>query len=104
MYYISGGLFYKYIQHTLVLLSKIFLLIEWINKITIFLDILEPVIQEETKVCDYCNLYINPTLLNGLTHVVKMKPVDPVMFLAEWLLLNNPFQPQFPADIAVTQT
>lgn len=69
-----------------------------------FLDVLDPVITEETKVCDYCSLYLNPTLLNGLTHLVKTKPVDPVLFLAEWLLMNNPFQPRFPADIAITET
>lgn len=65
---------------------------------------LEPIISEEGKVVDYCSLYINPTLLNGLTDLVKMKPVDPVLYLAEWLLMNNPFQPRFPPDIAVLQT
>lgn len=59
---------------------------------------------EEAKVSDYCGLYLNPILLEGLTHLVKKKPVDPVLFLAEWLLKNNPFQPRFPVDIAVTET
>lgn len=59
---------------------------------------------EEAKVTDYCSLYLNPTLLEGLTHLVKTKPVDPVLYLAEWLLKNNPFQPRFPPDIAVTET
>lgn len=71
---------------------------------TIVLDVLEPIITEEGKVTDYCSLYISPTLLNGLTQLVKIKPVDPVLYLAEWLLKNNPFQPRFPPEIAVLKT
>lgn len=67
-------------------------------------SILEPIVQEVEKVTDYCGQYVNPTLLAGLTELVRVKPVDPILYLAEWLLLNNPFQPRFPDDVAVTPT
>ncbi|KAI4457723.1 nucleoside diphosphate kinase [Holotrichia oblita] len=67
-------------------------------------NVLEPFIHEFEKVQDYCNLYVNPTLLNGLTALVKAKPADPVMYLAEWLLRNNPYQPQFSKDINLLPT
>ncbi|GJQ68928.1 hypothetical protein Trydic_g6115 [Trypoxylus dichotomus] len=67
-------------------------------------SILEPFICEHEKVNDYCGLYINPTLLDGLTALVKTKPIDPIMYLAEWLLRNNPFQPRFSKDINLLPT
>lgn len=59
---------------------------------------------ENEKVWDYCNLYVNTTLLDGLTELVRVKPIEPILFLAEWLLLNNPFQPRYPNEIAVLPT
>ncbi|KAJ8973949.1 hypothetical protein NQ317_013389 [Molorchus minor] len=59
-------------------------------------SILEPILVDEDKVTDYINLNLRETLLKGLTQVVRVKPIDPVLFLAEWLLLNNPYQPSFP--------
>jgi nucleoside-diphosphate kinase len=35
---------------------------------------------------------VNPTLLKGLTIVCKEKPEDPVRFLANWLIENNPYR------------
>ncbi|EEZ98594.1 nucleoside diphosphate kinase homolog 5 [Tribolium castaneum] len=67
-------------------------------------SILEPIICDQYKVEDYCNLYINPTLLKGLVELVRKKPVDPIIFLAEWLLMNNPFQPQVPYKYATAPT
>ncbi|KAJ3665486.1 hypothetical protein Zmor_000979 [Zophobas morio] len=67
-------------------------------------SILEPIIQDQFKVEDYCNLYVNPTLLNALTTLVRRKPVDPIIFLAEWLLMNNPFQPTVPYTYAMAPT
>ncbi|KAL5964460.1 hypothetical protein TSMEX_007800 [Taenia solium] len=43
---------------------------------------------------EYLSKNVIPTLLAGLTEVCKKKPKDPVMFLAEWLLRNNPNQPE----------
>ncbi|XP_018567234.1 nucleoside diphosphate kinase homolog 5-like [Anoplophora glabripennis] len=64
-------------------------------------SILEPLISDEDKATDYIVNYIKPTLLDGLTQLVRVKPLDPIIFLAEWLLLNNPFQPRFPERIAL---
>ncbi|XP_063217470.1 nucleoside diphosphate kinase homolog 5-like isoform X2 [Bacillus rossius redtenbacheri] len=46
---------------------------------------------------------VNPTLLEGLAELCKVKPVDPVVWLADWLLLNNPNKPTVdnPALLAV---
>ncbi|CAL8083792.1 unnamed protein product [Calicophoron daubneyi] len=42
---------------------------------------------------DYLARNVNPTLLRGLTEVCKQKPKDPVPWLADWLLANNPNRP-----------
>ncbi|XP_047412613.1 nucleoside diphosphate kinase homolog 5 [Sciurus carolinensis] len=43
---------------------------------------------------DYLNLYVTPTLLEGLTELCKHKPTDPFIWLADWLLQNNPNKPK----------
>lgn len=43
---------------------------------------------------DYLAKAVNPTLLKGLTELCKKKPADPVMWLADWLLENNPNKPK----------
>ncbi|XP_078506809.1 nucleoside diphosphate kinase homolog 5 [Lissotriton helveticus] len=42
---------------------------------------------------DYLSLFVNPTLLAGLTALCKHKPADPITWLANWLLKNNPNKP-----------
>ncbi|KAK6187437.1 hypothetical protein SNE40_005468 [Patella caerulea] len=42
---------------------------------------------------DYLSKVVNPTLLKGLTAVCKQKPRDPLVWLADWLLENNPNKP-----------
>ncbi|KAG5445754.1 NME NM23 member 5 [Clonorchis sinensis] len=42
---------------------------------------------------DYLTRHVNPTLLRGLTEVCKQKPKDPIPWLADWLLDNNPNKP-----------
>ena len=37
---------------------------------------------------------VYPTLLKGLTILCKEKPEDPVRFLANWLISNNPYKPR----------
>ena len=37
---------------------------------------------------------VYPTLLKGLTVVCKEKPEDPIRFLANWLIENNPYKPR----------
>ncbi|KAJ8962218.1 hypothetical protein NQ318_018190 [Aromia moschata] len=76
-----------------------------LHKLRIFTPsncILEPILIDEDKVTDYIGLNLKETLLKGLTQVVRVKPIDPVLFLAEWLLLNNPYQPSFPEKVALS--
>ena len=42
---------------------------------------------------DYLESKLNQTLLKGLTSLCKEKPSDPVTYLADWLLTNNPYKP-----------
>ena len=44
--------------------------------------------------CDKIKDRVFPTLLKGLTVVCKQKPEDPVRFLANWLIENNPYRPR----------
>ena len=43
---------------------------------------------------DYLAKAVNPTLLKGLTNLCKEKPKDPVIWLADWLIQNNPNKPK----------
>jgi nucleoside-diphosphate kinase len=47
---------------------------------------------------------VNPTLLEGLAQLCKVKPADPVVWLADWLLMNNPNKPKTDEIIAATPT
>lgn len=52
---------------------------------------------------DYLAKAVNPTLLKGLTQLSKQKPQDPVIWLADWLLENNPNKPQVGAKPIVQE-
>jgi nucleoside-diphosphate kinase len=41
---------------------------------------------------------VNPVLTKGLTELVKVRPSDPVRWLAYWLLENNPHAPRVQPD------
>ncbi|XP_044755198.1 uncharacterized protein LOC123314139 [Coccinella septempunctata] len=71
------------------------------NEIRYFfpLDIIEPIMIKSVEVQDYCDKYIHPTLLKALFKIVEEKPEDPLLFLAEYLLRNNPFQPHYPDSL-----
>ncbi|KXJ18056.1 nucleoside diphosphate kinase homolog 5 [Exaiptasia diaphana] len=43
---------------------------------------------------DYLSRTVNPTLLKGLTELSKMKPQEPILWLADWLVANNPNKPR----------
>ncbi|KAG7517748.1 nucleoside diphosphate kinase-like 5 isoform X1 [Solea senegalensis] len=43
---------------------------------------------------EYLNRYVNPTLLRGLTELCKHKPLNPCVWLADWLMKNSPNNPQ----------
>eukprot|EP00794_Sanderia_malayensis_P012866 gene12866-14191_t len=42
---------------------------------------------------DYLARTVNPTLQKGLACLSKKKPADPIIWLADWLLKNNPNKP-----------
>jgi nucleoside-diphosphate kinase len=65
--------------------------------------ILEPLVTEEA-VTDYLAESVNPTLLEGLAQLCKVKPVDPVVWLADWLLMNNPNKTKTDEITATTPT
>uniref|UniRef100_A0A3Q3E2Q6 Nucleoside diphosphate kinase B n=1 Tax=Hippocampus comes TaxID=109280 RepID=A0A3Q3E2Q6_HIPCM len=43
---------------------------------------------------EYLSRYVNETLLHGLTELCKHKPLNPCVWLADWLIKNNPNGPQ----------
>lgn len=64
------------------------------REIRFFFDrsVIEPVPpNQEAK--DYLELKLNPTLLKALTQLCKEKPIDPVTWVADWLINNNPYKP-----------
>lgn len=77
-------------------------ILELILFLSLFLGILEPIPAEEEKVTDFISLFIKPTLLEGLLQLVRVKPSDPVIYLAEWILLNNPYQPKCPRTVSLS--
>lgn len=55
-------------------------------------SIIEPIPTRQSAQ-DYLEKTLNQTLLKGLTGLCKEKPHDPISWLAEWLLTNNPYKP-----------
>lgn len=55
--------------------------------------ILEPLIHGQ-QIVNYLETIIHPTLLDGLTELCKEKPMEPLIWLADWLLINNPNKPK----------
>ncbi|KAF1384598.1 hypothetical protein PFLUV_G00121860 [Perca fluviatilis] len=56
-------------------------------------SVIEPFPSREAT-AEYLSRYVNPTLLRGLTELCKYKPHNPCIWLADWLINNNPNQPQ----------
>ncbi|XP_039259811.1 nucleoside diphosphate kinase homolog 5-like [Styela clava] len=56
-------------------------------------NILEPISTQQSAK-DYVTKQVQPTLLHGLTALCKQKPVDPITWLADWLIENNPRKPK----------
>ncbi|KAF3693830.1 Nucleoside diphosphate kinase -like protein 5 [Channa argus] len=56
-------------------------------------SVIEPFPSKEgTK--EYLSRFVNPTLLSGLTELCKHKPPNPCIWLADWLVRNDPNKPQ----------
>ncbi|XP_034037220.1 nucleoside diphosphate kinase homolog 5 [Thalassophryne amazonica] len=56
-------------------------------------SLIEPLPTREATT-EYLNTYVNPVLVRGLTELCKNKPLDPLVWLAEWLVKHNPNKPQ----------
>ena len=56
-------------------------------------SVTEPIPQGD-DVRDYLGRAVNPVLIQGLTYLCKEKPEEPILWLADWLLTNNPNKPQ----------
>lgn len=65
-------------------------------------SVVEPVARGQAAK-DYLSKAVNPTLLKGLTELCKMKPADPVIWLADWLLKNNPNKPKVGAVMFIEE-
>ncbi|XP_014471432.1 PREDICTED: nucleoside diphosphate kinase homolog 5-like isoform X2 [Dinoponera quadriceps] len=65
--------------------------------------IVEPLLREE-KAEDFLWEAVNPVLVEALILCCKSKPTDPVLWLANWLILNNPNKPKLPGDLALIPT
>ncbi|XP_034453858.1 nucleoside diphosphate kinase homolog 5 [Hippoglossus hippoglossus] len=55
--------------------------------------------REETE--EYLSKYVNPTLVRGLTQLCKHKPLNPCVWLADWLIKHCPNKPQICDGAAV---
>nr|XP_033782716.1 nucleoside diphosphate kinase homolog 5 isoform X1 [Geotrypetes seraphini] len=52
---------------------------------------------------DFLTIFVNPTLLIGLTELCKQKPEDPIIWLANWLLDHNPNKPKVMENVIVAE-
>ncbi|XP_054890001.1 nucleoside diphosphate kinase homolog 5 [Poeciliopsis prolifica] len=55
--------------------------------------IIEP-FQSKEQTEEYLSMNVIPVLLRGLTELCKEKPLRPCIWLADWLLNNDPSQPK----------
>ena len=54
---------------------------------------------------DYLDNKLNSTLLKALTQLCKEKPTDPLIWLADYLVSNNPYKPLiFQNKINISET
>ncbi|XP_015592420.1 nucleoside diphosphate kinase homolog 5 [Cephus cinctus] len=60
----------------------------------------EPLMRGEVAV-DYLLEVVNKVLMEGLTTCCQTKPPDPILWLAHWLILNNPNKPKLPEHLAI---
>ncbi|KAL2724674.1 nucleoside diphosphate kinase 5-like [Vespula maculifrons] len=65
--------------------------------------VIEPLLVGQSLI-EYLWETINPILTEGLTLCCKLKPADPLLWLAHWLILNNPNKPRLPEDLALIPT
>ncbi|XP_078039747.1 nucleoside diphosphate kinase homolog 5 [Augochlora pura] len=66
-------------------------------------SIVEPILKNQMAV-DHLEEVINPVITEGLSLCCKLKPAEPILWLAHWLILNNPNKPKLPQDLAMIPT
>ncbi|XP_051156453.1 nucleoside diphosphate kinase homolog 5-like [Leptopilina boulardi] len=65
--------------------------------------IVEPILKGQMAV-DYLWEVINSVLVEGLSECCKVKPEDPILWLANWLLTNNPYKPKMSTELMMIPT
>eukprot|EP00064_Thunnus_orientalis_P005759 superscaffoldBa00000578_g5773 len=65
-------------------------------------SVIEPFLTREATE-EYLSRYVNPTLLHGLTELCKHKPLNPCIWLADWLIKHNPNMPQICEEAIVEE-
>jgi len=55
--------------------------------------IIEPILADSLA-SYYLNQHVHPVLTVGLSKLVRERPDDPLLWLADWLLMNNPNKPK----------
>ncbi|XP_061933634.1 nucleoside diphosphate kinase homolog 5-like isoform X1 [Apis cerana] len=83
-----------------------FLILSWRNLFRFFsyrTVIMEPLLKDEMAE-DYLWEVLNPILVEALSMCCKLKPADPVLWLANWLITNNPNKPKLPLELAMIPT
>lgn len=57
-------------------------------------ELVDPILPPGAATDDYLQRNLSPALIKGLTELCRHKPADPLTWLAEWLLANNPNAPR----------
>ncbi|KAL1122358.1 hypothetical protein AAG570_003763 [Ranatra chinensis] len=57
-------------------------------------------IRAESLNLNFLKEQVNSVILEGLSEVCRIKPEDPVIWFANWLLENNPKKPKMPPEIS----
>uniref|UniRef100_A0A3P8TJ90 Nucleoside diphosphate kinase B n=1 Tax=Amphiprion percula TaxID=161767 RepID=A0A3P8TJ90_AMPPE len=65
-------------------------------------SVIEPFPSRESTE-EYLSRYVNPVLQCGLTELCKEKPLNPCIWLADWLIKNNPNSPQIYDGVIVEE-
>lgn len=60
----------------------------------VFLVIIEPIMCCPYAQKKYLNTNLNPVLMDGIYQCTQVRPCDPVVWLADWLLTHNPNKPE----------
>jgi len=65
-----------------------------------FADAVVEPISSGDQATDYLVKNVMPVLTNGFVELCKVKPEDPLTWIADWLMANNPNKPQVQEPVA----